>query len=111
MSQLNCHTGDVATVNWPGKTAHNHFVTVKEFIPPGTPCMVAGKNYRGSTEPAWWVECATEIRASTGDMITRFPVQDKRLRPHRHPGDDAVDQTLVHHPVPAITKNLTGAKS
>lgn len=103
---MNVEKGDMAVVIWPGKVANNHFVDVLDFIPPGTPANVGGQQYRGISDPAWWVRCASPVRARTGELISEFPVRDANLRPIGKPGKGGVEETSFQKPI-VTTKTET----
>lgn len=100
---MNVSKGDMAVVVWPGKVANNHFVEVLDYIPPGTPANVGGRQYRGIADPAWWVRCSSPLSARTGELITEFPVRDANLRRIGRPDHDGVEESSFQKPV-AITR-------
>lgn len=101
--ELNCKTGDLARVVWPGVPSNNHFVTVEEFLPVGT-VIVFNHVLLRIDMPCWWVHCATAIPTAAG-LLNRLPFPDSRLRPIR--GQPGTDETLRIAGLPAPRESTT----
>ena len=106
---MNVQKGDMAIVIWPGKVANNHFVDVLEYIPPGTPANVGGRQYRGIDAPAWWVRCASPVRTKTGELVAEFAVRDANLRPIGTPWHGGVEESSFQKPLPTLAETITAA--
>lgn len=85
---MNCKPGDLAVYVGADERCYGHIVR----------CIRLSKLARLICElPCWVVEPALPCDDGDGDALG---VADSLLRPLRHPGNDAVDETLLWKPVP-----------
>lgn len=101
-------SGQLAAVNWPQSTVHNHIVTTSTLIAKDTHFDFCGRRYCTKDGPAWWVKTPSPVPTLLGPLST-FPIYDHHLRPIADPDSGGVEQNTFQGSLPTVAESIATA--